>query len=235
MFGHLSDVGASFGGLSLVLPSTIVRWSLFGIFATVVVHVRSSISLCLSSSVVLVFSVWCLLSCLSVVFGFSGHRCLVCVCISFSVFYGPSLLTNFGSGSDSGSDSLRVASYGTIYYAFLAHPAGLRFTHCVFVHSLLVSFSFWSCWHWFPLRCCLSRHASRTTLSKTRTLTLIATSHKRCFHSCIPPSYHPFLHSHTYVVVSISRTHTFAAYSQTSSKHHHRHFHTRKLISTTRM
>ena len=32
--------------------------------------------------------------------------------------------------------------------------------------------------------------------------------------NCIPPSYYPFLHSHTYVVVSVSRplAHTFAAY-----------------------
>ena len=86
---------------------------------------------------------------------FSGCRCmlLVCVCvnISFSVFYDPSMLTNSGSGSD----SLRVASCRHFEHfrfwsrAFSAHPAGLRSTHRVFLRSLLVGVSFRSCWHRF--------------------------------------------------------------------------------------
>ena len=42
------------------------------------------------------------------------------------------MLTDSGFGFDSGSNSLRVASSGTISRALSAHPAGLRSTHCVF-------------------------------------------------------------------------------------------------------
>ena len=158
----------------LFLPVSSHSGRSFLCLARLAIFVRSSNCLCLSSSVVLVFSLWCLLLCLSGAVAFSGRLCLVCVCISFSVFYGPSLLTNPGSDSDSGSGSLRAAYSRTISCAFSAHPAGLRSTHCVFVRSLLVGFSFRSCWHWFRLRRCLSRHASCTTLSKTRTLSLTA-------------------------------------------------------------
>ena len=112
--------------------------------------------------------------CLFGVVYFSGRRCLVCICLSFSVFFGPSVLTDSGSGSD----SLRVASSGHCEHfrfrsrAFSTHSAGLHSTHFVFLRSLLVGVFLWSCWHWFRLCRCLSRHASCTTLSKTRTLSL---------------------------------------------------------------
>ena len=90
---------------------------------------------------------------------FSGCRCmlLVCVyvyvCISFSVFYGPSMLTNFCSSSDSGFGCLCItSSSGTISRAFSAYPADIRSTHCFFLKcSLLVGFSFQSCSHRFHL------------------------------------------------------------------------------------
>ena len=95
----------------------------------------------------------CLIPCLSGAVGFSSCRCLVCVYISFSVFFfGPSVLTDSGSSSD----SLCVASSGHCEHfrfwsrAFSAHPAGLCSTHCVFLRSLLVGVSFRSCWHRFP-------------------------------------------------------------------------------------
>ena len=73
------------------------------------------------------------------------------VCVSFSVFFVPSVLTDSGSGSD----CLCVASSRHCEHcrfrsrAFSAHPAGLRSTHCVFLRSLLVGVSFRSCWHRF--------------------------------------------------------------------------------------
>ena len=108
--------------------------------------VSSAESLCLSVSlvVILVFFVWCLLPCLSGGVGFCGRRCLVCVCVSFSVFFVPSVLTDSGSGCGH-CEHFRFWSR-----AFSAHPAGLRSTHCVFLRSLLVGVSFRSCWHRFP-------------------------------------------------------------------------------------
>ena len=91
---------------------------------------------------------------------------LVCICvnISFSIFYDPSMLTNSGFGSD----SLRVASsrqfehFRFWSYAFSAHPAGLRSTHCVFLRSLLVG---------------VFLVVSRSTHSCTHTLLLTAPLH----------------------------------------------------------
>ena len=125
---------------------------------------------------------------------------LVCVyvyvCISFSVFYGPSMLTNFCSSSDSGFGCLCItSSSGTISRAFSAYPADIRSTHCFFLKcSLLVGFSFQSCSHRFHLcylypkflcrfllRRCLFGHVflvvSRITLSRTRTLLLATHLH----------------------------------------------------------
>ena len=66
------------------------------------------------------------------------------VCVSFSVFFVPSVLTDSGSGCGH-CEHFRFWSR-----AFSAHPAGLRSTHCVFLRSLLVGVSFRSCWHRFP-------------------------------------------------------------------------------------
>ena len=136
--------------------SSVVRFSLFGCLVPVWLCLLffwfDSVLPVSFSSVFAVVHAWCVLSCLSGVVYFSHRQCLFCICVSFSVLFGPLVLTDSGSGSD----CLCVASSRHCEHcrfrsrAFSAHPAGLRSTHCVFLRSLLVGVSFRSCWHRFP-------------------------------------------------------------------------------------
>ena len=183
--------------------------------------VSSAESLCMSVSlvVILVFFVWCLLPCLSGGVGFCGSRCLVCVCVSFSVFFVPSVLTDSGSGCGH-CEHFRFWSR-----AFSAHPAGLRSTHCVFLRSLLVGVSFRSCWHRFPsIRSfCVGSYSTHCVFLRSL---LVGFSFRLCWHwslrdTCIRSlfagsffvvrlavhlaphfwKHAPFLHSRTHFVV----------------------------------
>ena len=124
--------------------SSVVRFSLFGclilVWLCLLFFWFDSVLPVGFSSVFAVVHAWCVLSCLSGVVYFSLRQCLFCICVSFSVLFGPLVLT----GSGSGSDCLCVASSRHCEHcrfrsrAFSAHPAGLRSTHCVFLRSLLV-------------------------------------------------------------------------------------------------